>query len=176
LRPRRRGRFSERGILSALETSRHLQQRLSEPRRLLARAGKSATGVRIPRGRGRPDTVLLWPPWTGETVKNLLPSSRLNSSVGQPQRADNTVFAVSDEVSRQTALIAGRLRRGAIANRSFDLRRAPSAALCGSPLQRFKVGPAEMSRGIISGAAPDHDPLPVVAGLPDRHSAGPTQW
>jgi len=33
-------------------------------------------------------------PETGETVKNLLPSSRLNSSVGWRQRDDNTVFAV----------------------------------------------------------------------------------
>src|SRR5215469_3026473 len=47
-----------------------------------------------PRGRGRPDTVLLWPPPEQGNGKNLCRPLGLGSSLGWRYRTGNTVFAV----------------------------------------------------------------------------------
>jgi hypothetical protein len=91
--------------------------------------------LEIPRGRGRPDTVLLWPPLDRGNGKKPVPSSRLKlqrrmSTGGGQYRVCRTY-----DDSNQTTLIARFVEpRAHIPSRSFDLRGgvAPAVHFSGS--------------------------------------------
>ena len=107
--------------------------------------GNRPREIRIPRGRGRPDTVLLWPPLDRGNGKKPVPSSRLKLQRRMATASGQYRVCRTYDDSSQTTLIARFFEPMAkIPSRSLDLRGASAGSLFfgseGSSRSKFPSG------------------------------------